>query len=308
MSAPPEDARGRGARTAPLWVTGAAGLVGSTLLHRARVAGRPVVGTGRADVDIADADAVRRAMERLEPAAVVNCAAQARVDDAERDPEGARLANAIGPEHLGRACAAAGIPLVHLSTDYVFGGDRLRRRPFAEDDPVAPLGAYGRSKVEGEERVREAAPRHHLIVRTQWVVGMGGRHDLVGRLVAQAREGRELSLADDQTGVTTCASELADALLALVAAGARGTLHVSGRGACTPREWIELAVRSAGLVPRVRVVSTAELGRPAPRPTYSVLDSGRAGREYGVVLSPWEVAVARVGAAHAPRVNSPAGG
>lgn len=308
MPATPEDARGRRARTAPLWVTGAAGLVGSTLLDRARAAGRPAVGTGRAAVDIADRDAVRRAMDRLEPAAVVNCAAQARVDDAERDPGAARLANAVGPEHLALACAAAGIPLVHLSTDYVFGGDRHRRRPYVEDDPVAPLGAYGRTKVEGEERVRGAAPQHHLIVRTQWVVGRGGGHDLVGRLVAEAREGRELRLADDQTGVPTCASELADALLALVAAGARGTLHVGGRGACTPREWIGLAVRSAGLVPRVRVVSTAELGRAAPRPAYSVLDSSRAGREYGVVLSPWEVAVARAGASHAPRVNPPGAG
>jgi len=288
------------ARRGPILVTGAAGLVGSHVARAAASAGMEVLAPGRAAFDITDPEAVARGLDRHRPAAVINCAAQARVDAAELDPDLAREVNALAPGRLAQACEDRGIRLVHLSTDYVFGGDRERRLPYREDDPPAPLGAYGRTKLEGEERVLDATSGRGLVVRTQWVYGRGGSYGVLASLVGRAARGEELSLADDQVGAPTAADDLAAALLDLLALEAKGVVHAAGSATCTPLEWITTAARACGIEPRVRAVHTADLGRPAPRPAWSVLACDRLAALACRVPGPYPEGVRRWAAARAP--------
>ncbi len=249
-----------------------------------------VVATTRNELDITQPEQVSRWLDRHAPQVVFNAAAQARVDAAELDPQQAFRVNGEGPGVLARACASRGILLVHLSTDYVFGGDLYRRTPYREGDPREPCGAYGRSKAAGEDAVQEAGGEF-LVVRTQWVFGEGG-WNLPDAMLERARAGEELRLTGDQEGTPTCAIELAEGLLTLWRQGARGLFHLSGRGSCTPFQWISTCFAAAGISFRATEVSSSSLGRPATRPRYSVLNGSRAA-ERGIVLSHWKEATLR---------------
>src|SRR4051794_15314238 len=261
-----------------LLVTGAAGMLGTDVV--AAAAGHDVVALARADLDITDADAVRAAVRDTMPDAIVNCAAWTDVDAAEASEREATLINGDGAGHLAGAAAEVGAHIVHVSTDYVFPGDASS--PYVENAPTGPVGAYGRSKLAGEIAV--AAVPDHAIVRTAWVFGPHGKN-FVDTMLRLGSERDEVTVVDDQLGCPTYTGHLAAALVAIAEARVRGILHVAGGGQCT---WWELAVATfarAGLSMRVHRGSSADLGRPAPRPAYSVLGSARSDAP---VLPSWE--------------------
>jgi dTDP-4-dehydrorhamnose reductase len=215
---------------------------------------------------------VRAAVLAAQPDAVINCAAWTDVDGAETAEAQATAVNGDGAGHVAAAAAAAGALVVHVSSDYVFDGHA--EEPYREDAPTAPAGAYGRSKLAGERAVAAAGGRS-AIVRSAWVFGPHGRNfvDTMRRLGA---ERDEVAVVDDQIGCPTYTGHLAAALVAVAEQGLTGVLHVAGGGRCS---WFDLAVATfeeTGLACRVRRQSSAELGRPAPRPAFSVLASTRS--------------------------------
>ncbi|WP_374012114.1 dTDP-4-dehydrorhamnose reductase [Pseudoxanthomonas koreensis] len=261
--------------------------------------------------DLADPDALAALVARQVPDAVVNAAAYTAVDQAEDDREAAFRINAEAPAALARACAAASIPLVHYSTDYVFDG--RGSRPYREDDPTAPLGVYGASKLAGEDAVRAAGGRH-LVLRTAWVYAAHGRNFLRTMLRLGA-EREELGVVADQVGTPTPAALVADASARMLAqalgdATLRGTWHVVADGQTSWHGFAEAIFAeavAAGLLlraPRVRPITTADYPTPARRPAYSHLDTARLRTDFGIDPPHWRAGlqqvVARLAAA-APR-------
>jgi dTDP-4-dehydrorhamnose reductase len=253
-----------------LLITGAAGMLGVDLA--AAAAGHDVVALARGDLDIADAGAVRAAVQAARPDAVVNCAAWTDVDGAEASEAEATAINGAGAGHVAAAAAAAGAFTVHVSSDYVFAGDAAE--PYTEAAPTGPVSAYGRSKLAGELAVAAAAPGAHAIVRSSWLFGPHGRN-FVDTMLGLGRTRDAVKVVDDQLGCPTYTGHLAAALVTIAATRPVGILHVAGGGACS---WWELAVAAferAGLACTVDPCTTAEFPRPAPRPAYSVLGSTR---------------------------------
>ena len=268
-------------------VTGAGGQVGSEVA--AHLPHHEVVALDRSACDLADRHSVEQAVAAAAPAAVINCAAWTDVDGCEADPERAVLVNALGVRHLAAACARIGAHLVHVSTDYVFPGDK--KGPYDEWDEPGPRSVYGRSKLGGEREVARHAGSW-AIARTSWVFGRQGRN-FVDTIVGRAAKGGPLRVVDDQRGCPTYAPDLAGALARLAVERRPGLYHVTNVGACTWRELACAAVELAGLDPSVvGTTTTAELGRPAPRPANSVL-SGAAWAAAGLTpLRPWREALA----------------
>ena len=272
-------------------VTGASGMLGREIARAARrLAGGVdwrVAAFGRADLDVTDPEEVRRALSIASPDVVINCAGYTDVDGAEMAEETARHVNAEAPMWLGRACLQAGATIVHFSTDYVFDG--AAGRPYREDDPVAPLGAYGRTKLAGEEAIR-ASGVPHLILRTQWLYGRGGRN-FVDTILAGAEAGETLRVVNDQHGAPTYVRDLAVASLVAVAKGLRGIYHAANAGSCTWYDAARTALLFANLDPkRVEPVPTAAFPRPARRPAYGILDTSRLAQA-GITLRSWEEAL-----------------
>jgi dTDP-4-dehydrorhamnose reductase len=264
-------------------VTGAAGLLGSAVTAEARRRGDQVTAAGRERLDVRDRGACRAVMRAAAPDVVVHCAAYTDVDGAEVHEELALEVNRDGVRNVMEAAGDVGAVVVYPSTDYVFDG--RARQPYREDHPSSPLGAYGRSKLAGEEVVR-AAGDEHLVLRTSWLYGAGGRNfvDTIRRL---AGERDELRVVGDQRGRPTWSASLAVALLDLVHAGGRGTLHACDAGDAS---WDELAgavIDLLGLGARLVPVTTAEWGAAAPRPTFSVLALERAEALLGRPFPHW---------------------
>jgi dTDP-4-dehydrorhamnose reductase len=273
-------------------------MVGNEAVAAASEAGWDVVGLSHAQLDVGDRAAVRAAVASARPDVVLNAAAYTRVDAAETEVEAARRANAEGPGWLAEACVARRVPLVHISTDYVFDG--RASRPYRPDDPAHPLGVYGRTKWDGEQAVRERLDRH-LIVRTSWVFASHGRNFL-RTIVRLAREREVIPVVADQTGSPTLAADLARALLAAAAAatagaGAPGTYHFRNSGETTWHGFASAIV--GGLAAREDIpcrsvvpVSTADYPAAAPRPAYSVLDTTSWTETFGAPPRPWQEALA----------------
>ena len=245
-------------------LTGRNGQVGSeleALLH-------PAVATDHAALDLGDADAIRRAVRAAGPDVIINAAAYTAVDKAEDEPEAAMRVNGVAPGVLAEEATRAGALLVHYSTDYIFDGSK--RSPYLETDSPNPLGSYGRTKLEGETRVRASGCRH-LILRTAWVYGQGG--NFVRAILRQAGKGAALRVVNDQFGAPTWARDIARVTSDLLRKGAEGTFNVSAGGTVS---WYDVALdilKLKGYKLEVRAVSTAEYGAKAPRPAYSVLDN-----------------------------------
>src|SRR5438067_803506 len=252
-------------------ITGAAGMLGSDVCRAANTAGLEVVALDHAALDVTDAEAVGSVVGHARPGAVVNCAAWTDVDGAESSLDVALAANRDGAGNLARAAAATGAWTVHVSSDYVFDG--TKSEPYVESDPVNPLSAYGRSKLEGEIAVASASPDSHTIVRSSWLFGVHGRC-FPKTILRLASEREELTVVDDQLGCPTFTGHLAAALVELVV-GERpgGVVHAAGGGQCSWFEFATQVVQSAGLACRVKPGKTADLDRAAPRPAYSVLRS-----------------------------------
>jgi dTDP-4-dehydrorhamnose reductase len=246
-------------------------MLGSDVVAAAGADGHEVVALARADLDITAAAAVSAAVEDARPDAVVNCAAWTDVDGAEANEAAATAINGDGAGHVAAAAAAGGAHLVHVSSDYVFDG--RAREPYPEDAPTGPQGAYGRSKLAGELAVA-AAGGSYATVRSSWLFG---RHsgNFVATMLRLAGERDAVDVVDDQVGSPTWTGHLAPALVRIAERRVAGVLHVAGAGSCS---WFELAretFRAAGLACEVRPQSTEALGRPAPRPAFSVLATTR---------------------------------
>lgn len=282
-------------------VFGARGQVGRELVALANARSVPAVGLSRAEADITNDITVRAALDVHRPAAAVNCAAYTAVDRAEKEPEVAAAANVTGPAVLAAACASAGVPLVHISTDYVFDGSK--KGAYVESDKVKPLGVYGATKAEGEAKVREATKRH-IILRTSWVYGVHGKNFLK-TVLKLAAEREELRMVADQFGCPTATADIAEAILAVVRkladSNVSGTYHFAGQGVTSWHGFASEIVRRqaifTGRSPKVSEIKAAEYPGAGRRPMNSELDSSRFRAAFGYVASPWSFRVAEVVAA-----------
>jgi dTDP-4-dehydrorhamnose reductase len=281
---------------------GADGQLGRELAARASQGGIPIRMVGRAEADIADDGAVARTIAAARPAMVVNAAAYSNVDRAESEPDAAFRANAVGPGVIASACAAAGVPLLHVSTDYVFDGSK--RTAYLEDDPIGPLGAYGRSKAEGEASVRRLL-ECHVIMRTSWIYGIYGANFLK-TVLRLARERDELRIVADQRGCPTGTADIAEAILAIAPrlAGREpiwGTYHFAGQGVATRHQFaaaiVDVQAPIANRRPAVVPISTAEYPTAARRPANSELDSSRFAATFGIKAKDWRERMPEVAAA-----------
>jgi dTDP-4-dehydrorhamnose reductase len=256
-----------------LMITGAAGMLGQDVVAAAQALGHEPLSLPRAQLDITDTAAVAAAVAPSRPDAVINCAAYTNVDGAETEAELAHAVNGRGAGVIAATAARAGAWTVHVSSDYVFDGSK--REPYLESDPVGPLSAYGRSKLAGERAVAEAAPDSHTIVRSSWLFGTGGPC-FPATILRLAGERDELSVVDDQIGCPTFTAHLAGALVRLATVDrVPGTLHVAAADQCSWFEFAGAIVELSGHHCRVVPGKTADLGRPAPRPAFSVLRSER---------------------------------
>jgi dTDP-4-dehydrorhamnose reductase len=253
-------------------VTGAAGQLGRDVVRAAQRAGHEVSGYDRRQLDITESDALKRAVDADRPQVVINCAAYTDVDGAEADPDGAMEVNAIGAGRVAAAAERASALVVHVSSDYVFDG--RRGQPYLEDDEANPLSEYGRSKLAGEHAVAEAS-RDHAIVRSSWLFGLGGRN-FVETMLRLADERGEVAVVTDQVGCPTWTGHLAEALIEICAGPSRGVCHLAADGECSWHAFAVEIFRQGGVECELREQRTAELGRPAPRPAYSVLRSRRS--------------------------------
>lgn len=232
--------------------------------------------------------ACESAVRAVRPDVVIHAAAYTDVDGAEREPDQAMAVNALGTEHMARAAAAVDARLILLSTDYVFDGSK--RTPYVETDKANPVNAYGRSKLEAERRAMATCP-NILVVRTAWLYGHHGKN-FPKTIMRLTTEQSELRVVGDQRGCPTHAGDLADAIARIVDLDLRGVVHATGAGDCTWHEFAQAIVRLLGKTNPVRSITTAEAGRPAPRPAYSVLANHRLA-EQGITLPHWVEAIRR---------------
>lgn len=282
-------------------VFGAGGMLGRELVSATPPHSISLLGLTRAQADITSQEQVDQAMAEQRPALVINAAAFSNVDGAEGQPQAALAANAQGPEHLARACHRAGAPFIHISTDYVFGGDN-QTRPFRESDPPRPINQYGRSKLKGEELVRAECPRH-LIVRTSWLFGALA-HNFIHLMLELMRSRPVIKVVDDQVGCPTPAGELARALLGLAdmvleqGEAAWGTYHLSGplvinRYQFAQMIWAE-ARKTLDKDLTIEPVGSEAFAAPAKRPAYSALDCANIKQRFGLALGDWRPELARI--------------
>ncbi len=219
------------------------------------------------DLDITDRDAVARRFAQVRPDLVLNAAAYTNVDAAESDELNAYRVNALGVQNLALACQGSHTPLLHVSTDFVFSGDA--GRPYTEFDRPEPRGVYGQSKHAGEQYVTSLLDRYY-ICRTSWLFGTGGGN-FVKSIINAGRANNRVRVVDDQTGSPTYSRDLAKKLLEIIETGAYGIYHVSNSGSCTWYRFTREIFELAGVKTPVEPITTGELGRPAPRPRYSVM-------------------------------------
>lgn len=262
----------------------------------------PAVGmvkaVGREELDLTQPDAIRHLIQAAEPNLIINAAAYTAVDKAESEPELAQAINGTAPTIMAAEAQALGATLIHVSTDYVFDGQK--NTPYLESDPTSPLGAYGASKLAGEEGIRSQCDRH-LILRTAWVYGNGGKGNFVKTMLRLGQEREELRVVVDQVGSPTWTGDLGQAILQFIGAleGDRiaqiaGTYHVTNSGAIS---WYDFATaifeEAAHLgfplhIQRVIPITTAEYPTPAKRPAYSVLSQQKTAALLGSPQPHWQ--------------------
>jgi dTDP-4-dehydrorhamnose reductase len=278
----------------PILVAGRSGQLANCLAGLARSRETPLVCRGRPELDLDNAASITRAVTAVLPRAIVNAAGYTAVDKAESEPDLAYAINRDGAARLARAAREFGVPFVHVSTDYVFDG--RKGSPYREDDPAAPLGVYGRSKLEGEQAVAAANPAA-LILRASWVYSCYGQN-FVRTMLRMAQTRDVVRVVDDQRGSPTSAADIADAILTLLerfssAANAHraGVYHLTGAGEAT---WYSFAAAIFSLwggrghrVPMLEPITTAEFPTPARRPADSRLDCGKIRMMFGIALPPW---------------------
>lgn len=270
-------------------VTGAAGVLGRAAAVEFARRGWHVIPLNRQQLDVTHVAAVREALRTHRPQVLFNCAAYTDVDGAERNSEQAFLVNALAPRNLARLCREAGVLLVHVSTDYIFGGEK--EEPYRVYDPPRPLSRYGESKWWGEQAVREVGGEY-IIARTSWLFGPGGRN-FVSAVLRLADTGGELRVVDDQQSCPSYAPDVAQAVADLLEAGARGTFHITNSGITTRYEWAGKALALSGREVKLLPCKMEEFPQVARRPRFSALDPFPLKETIGYLLPPWEDALRR---------------
>ena len=270
-------------------LTGRNGQVGWELERALQPLGT-VIATDRLTLDLADNDAIRRAIREAKPDIIVNAAAYTAVDKAESEPELAMQINGVAPGVMAEEAKRSGVLLVHYSTDYVFDG--TKRSPYTEDDAPNPLSVYGRTKLEGDERVRSSGCRY-LILRTSWVYGPRGKNFYL-TISKKAASGEALRVVNDQRGVPTTSSFLAQNTMALLGKQVTGLFNLVPSGETTWFDFAREIVRLAGLRIEVVPISTDQFPAAAHRPRYSVLDKGLIEKVLGRGLPDWRDLLADV--------------
>ena len=284
-----------------LLVAGAKGQLGLELCRRGPHYGFDVIPLDLPEFDITDPFRVDEELARKDISLVVNAAAYTAVDKAESEREIAFAVNSEGPRHLALACARRKIPLIHVSTDYVFDGNK--GRPYIEADPICPIGIYGESKAAGEKAVREALETH-IILRTSWLYSSHGSN-FVKTILRLAGEREELRVVADQYGCPTHAADLAEAILSIAerihgnGSNSWGTYHYCGKGITSwhgfAQEICRLGKRHTTLRAKaVNAISTEEYPTPAKRPPYSVLDCMKIEKCFGLTRKPWQNSLAEM--------------
>lgn len=278
-------------------VTGKQGQVTTALQERAE--GLTILPIGRPELDLEHAQSVGAVLEALRPDAIVSAAAYTGVDRAETEPVQAEAINATAPGHLAAAAAALNIPIVHISTDYVYDG--TKSAPYVESDPTAPLGVYGRTKLAGERAVA-AATSNYVILRTAWVYSPFG-NNFVKTMLRLASERPQLRVVADQIGNPTSALDIADTILQVVRnladdpdnAGLRGVFHMTSPQQASWSEFaaeiVSLSAELGGPCAEVVPIDTADYPTPARRPANSRLNSGRLAATHGVTLPDWRISL-----------------
>jgi dTDP-4-dehydrorhamnose reductase len=267
-------------------ICGGSGQVGTDC---AKVLGNihDLVSYDKLHLDITDPVVVGNTIRTQHPDIVLNCAAYTRVDDCETDRELSWKVNAEGPGNLARAVRRSGARLIHISTDYVYDGRREPPEPYVEDDETAPLSHYGKTKLGGEQAIREATD-NHIIVRTAWIYGLKGHNFLKTLLkLSMKHPGRVFKIVDDQYGSPTWSHRLAEQISRLIEQDSQGTYHATAEGYCT---WYQLAryfLEKMGLEHNLVPCSTEEYPTPAIRPRNSILENRRLKGEGINIMSQW---------------------
>jgi dTDP-4-dehydrorhamnose reductase len=287
-------------------IFGSKGQLGTDLMHHTRQAGHTIAGVDLPECNITDEQDVHRIVQENCADVVINAAAYTSVDDAEKATDLAFAVNADGPAYLARACRDSDVPLIHLSTDYVFNG--LTTRPYLPSDAADPMGAYGRSKAAGEKNIERILPSH-VIVRTSWLFGLHGPN-FVKTMLRVGKDQAEVEVVDDQVGSPTYAPDLAAALTSVaehIVGGKTdwGIYHFCNRGAVT---WYAFARRIFAFarqhdlfaVRDIRPILTSQYALPASRPHYSVLDCTSFEETFGIQRRSWEEALGEMIAALYP--------
>jgi dTDP-4-dehydrorhamnose reductase len=264
-----------------LLVTGAAGMLGRDVMLAAGNAGHDLVGYGRAELDVTDPGALERKFDLERPDVVINCAAWTDVDGAEEAEQAAFAVNGTGAGNVAAAAAAVGATVVYVSSDYVFDG--RKSSPYVESDQPAPISAYGRTKLGGEEATA-AANRRHFVVRSAWLFGIGGGN-FVETMLRLAENQNEVLVVRDQVGSPTYTWHLAYGLVRLIEGMEYGIHHMAAAGQCSWYEFAREIFEQANVDCKVLSGTTEMLGRPAPRPAFSALTSQR---EHAIRLPPWQ--------------------
>jgi len=276
-------------------VIGAKGMLGKDLVKILRTSsavgqdmGWEVLEWDIDEIDIQEEDSTVTQIENIRPDVVINLAAYTDVDGCESQEEKAFAVNAEGMRHVALGALRCHAKVVYLSTDYIFDGKK--REPYLEDDPPHPLSVYGRSKLKGERYLRDIV-EDAVVVRTQWLYGKYGKN-FVTSILRQGREKKVLSIVDDQVGSPTYTIDLSRAISVLIQRGLRGVFHVANSDRCTWYAFGQEILKLSGMGGvKVVPISSEELGRPAIRPSYSVLSTEKLKRETGVSLRPWAEAL-----------------
>jgi dTDP-4-dehydrorhamnose reductase len=262
-------------------VTGAAGMLGRDVMLAAGNAGHDVVGFGRAELDVTDPAVLAKKFELERPDVVINCAAWTDVDGAEQAEQAAFAVNGTGAGNVAAAAAAVGAGVVYVSSDYVFDG--AKGAAYVESDQVAPLSAYGRTKLAGEEATA-AANKRHFVVRSAWLFGIGGPN-FVETMLRLAGDHGEVLVVRDQVGSPTYTWHLAYGIVRLIEGIEYGIHHMAAAGQCSWYEFAREIFEQAKVECKVLSIATEEFGRPAPRPPFSALTSQR---EHAIRLPSWQ--------------------
>ncbi len=273
-----------------------------SLVERGPARGHKIFALGRPEFDLADAESVWRELQAVRPDLVISAAAYTAVDNAESDPEAAFAVNADGARAMARAARELGVPLLHLSTDYVFDG--AKQTPYVEGDPVGATGVYGASKLAGEQAIGDEYAANSIVLRTAWVFSPFGAN-FVRTMLRLAGERDEISVVADQLGNPTSALDIADALISVAERlegdadpALRGVFHMTAQGEASWADFAEAIFAASkaqdGPHARVRRIATSDYPTPARRPANSRLDCSLLAQTYGIRLPEWRLSTETV--------------